>query len=259
MRPMMRRTAAGDKPGGGRARCYHDAMTTDPLVLDLESIASMRRYYDWKADLVAPHLGPRVLEVGCGTGLMLGRLHGRERLLGIDRKPECLARAAARVAGRTDVEVRELDVQSPAFLALGAEAFTTALFMNSLELIEDDALALRQTFQVLAPGGTVLVFTWALETPTDDLLRHTYGIRHYRRLALAAKLVEAGFTDVEVRYVNFLGVLSWLVRRRSLQGRMMSPAEYRVHDLFTPVARWLDRLTGPPLGRVALGTGHKPA
>jgi len=233
-------------------------MTNDPLVRDLEAIKEMSRYYDWKADLIRPHLGSRVLEIGCGTGLILNRLHGPERILGIDRKAECLALAAERVRGRPDVALRELDVQVPAFLDLAADGFTTALFMNSLELVEDDALALRQVMQVLAPGGTVVVFTWALETPTDDLLRHTYGIRHYRRLALTAKLVEAGFTGITVRYVNFLGVLSWLVRRRWLEGRTMSPAEYRVHDLFTPVARMLDRLTGPPIGRVALGVGTKP-
>lgn len=218
----------------------------------------MRRYYDWKADLIRPHLGPRVLEIGCGTGLMLSRIHGPETILGIDRKPECLARAAVRVSGRPDVRLREMDVQSPEFLGLAAEHFTSALFMNSLELIEDDALALRQACRVLSPGGTVVVFAWALETPTDDLLRHTYGIRHYRRLGLTARLVEAGFSDVTVRYVNLLGVLSWLVRRRGLEGRIMSPAEYRLHDLFTPVARALDRLTGPPFGRVAMGMGRTP-
>jgi SAM-dependent methyltransferase len=235
-----------------------NAMTNDPLVRDLEAIKEMSRYYDWKADLIRPHLGSRVLEIGCGTGLILNRLHGPERILGIDRKAECLAIAAGRVGERPDITLREMDVQAPAFLDLAAEHVDTALFMNSLELVEDDTLALHQVFQVLAPGGTVVVFTWALETPTDDLLRHTYGIRHYRRLGLTAKLVEAGFTGVAVRYVNILGVLSWLVRRRWLEGRTMSPAEYRFHDRFTPLARVLDRLTGPPIGRVAFGVGRKP-
>jgi len=116
---------------------------SDPLFDDLEAIAAMRRYYDWKLDLIRPHLGPRVMEVGCGTGLILDRLRGHDRVVGVDINARCLARAAERVRGRPEVVLRQLDVQAPDFPGRVETPHSAVVFMNSLELIEDDAAALR--------------------------------------------------------------------------------------------------------------------
>src|SRR5688572_16188485 len=98
----------------------------------------MRRYYDWKFDLVRPYLGNRVIEVGCGTGLFLERMAGRSLVLGIDREPSCIERAMQRSGEGRVWAARVLDVLDQRFLELRDFKPDTVLFMSSLEEIADD-------------------------------------------------------------------------------------------------------------------------
>ncbi len=219
----------------------------------------MRRYYRWKADRVLPLLGPRVLEVGCGTGLMLQRLTGCERVLGIDRLPACLERARTAVAGRPEVETRLLDVLDDRFLDLRSEGFDGVLFANSLELVVDDAKALRHAAAVVKPGGRVVIFTWALGTPSVGL-QPTYGLRGYRPETLSSLLTAAGFVQVRVRWMNLVGVLAWWLDRPALErSPLMTAAAFARRDRMVPLARLVDAVTGPPRGRILFATAVRPA
>lgn len=230
----------------------------DPLIEDLEAIAAMRRHYRWKRDLVAPHLGPRVVEVGCGTGLMLEQLAGRELLVGIDRNPRLLERAEARLRGRPEVRLLHRDMQDPAVLALRTMGPTGVLFANSLELMDDDAKALAHAAGVLSSGGRVVALTWAMETP-PPALQPTYGLRGYAPLRLQRLLTEAGLRDVAIRWVNLLGILGWWLDRRSLgRAPLMGARAFARRDRIIPLARFVDAVTGPPRGRLILAVGTKP-
>ena len=231
----------------------------DRLLLDdLEAIGTMRRYYRWKADLAGPLLGPRFLEVGCGTGLMLEHLTGAERVLGIDRLAACLERARPRVAARPEVELRLLDILDQHAIDLEDGQFDGVLFANSLELMADDALALRRSAGILRPGGRVVIFTWALGVPAAGL-QPTYGLRGYTPQGLGGLLEAAGFTGIRVRWMNLLGILAWWLDRRALErSPLMTAAAFARRDLAVPLARLLDAVTGPPRGRLLFATAMRP-
>jgi len=227
------------------------------LIEDLEGLAHMRRYLRWKRDLVAPFLGPRVIEAGCGIGLMLDGLADRERLVGVDVSPGCVARARARLAAHPQVEVLRLDVQDEAFVALADRRPTGVLFANALEYVADDARALAHAARALPPGGRVVVLAWALDTPPAGLAA-TYGLRGYTPAELGARLAAAGLDPVHLGWVNLLGAMGWWFDRRRVERAAMDPAGFRARDRAVPLARLLDRLTGPPRGRLALGVGQRP-
>lgn len=222
---------------------------------DLEAIQVMRRYYAWKRDLAAPYLGRRVLEIGCGTGLFLDQLAGKT-VLGVDRDPKCVERARARLVGRPGAEVRVLDAQAPSPAALKAFAPDTVVFMNALEEVPDDALAVRQAAELLPRGGHVVVFAAALPFLAGELDR-AFEAKRYRKADLAGLFATAGLVTVSLRYVNLLGALAWFWDSRVLKRSAVSAAAYRARDRFVPLARLLDALTGPPLGRSLLGAARK--
>lgn len=224
---------------------------------DLEAIQVMKRYYRWKHDLVSPHLGPRVLEVGCGTGLLLETLSGRELLLGVDRDPGCIERAAARLAARPEAEARVLDATAPAFLDLAGMAFTGVLFASSLEEVPDDLRALENARAVLVPGGRIVVLAAALPALTGNL-DAIFGARRYSPERLGTAFQGAGFLIEKMRYVNLLGALGCWWDNMVLRRRSVPPGTYRVRDLAIPVARLIDAVTGPPVGRSLLAVGRKP-
>lgn len=131
----------------------------------------------------------RVLELGCGTGFVLGGLAARFprwRLMGAELHVEGLRFARRRLPAVefAQVDARDLPFRGE-FSAVGA--------FDVLEHIEEDEAVMRSVLGALAPGGRFFVsmpqhpFLWSAK---DDHARHK---RRYTRAELRGKLERAGF------------------------------------------------------------------
>ena len=100
-----------------------------------------------EVSVASPWLGDvDVLEVGCGTGLILERLGRRARsAVGVDLSPGMLERARAR-----GLEVHQSDASS---LPFDDESFDLVVSFKVLAHVEDIGGALREIHRVLRPGG----------------------------------------------------------------------------------------------------------
>lgn len=96
--------------------------------------------------------GGRLLEVGCGHGLLLdeARAAGFEPL-GL----ELSARAAAYARERLDLDVREQTLASVG----GRDRFDAIVLADVLEHLDDPIAALDRCVDLLAPGGSLCVVT----------------------------------------------------------------------------------------------------
>jgi SAM-dependent methyltransferase len=156
------------------------------------------------------------LEIGCGTGYVLGRLHRafpRLALSGTEFFEEGLAFARERLgdaASLGQADATRLDLRD-AFDVVGA--------FDVIEHIEDDRRVLTNIHAALRPGGGVMLtvpqHAW-LWSATDVAACH---VRRYSREDLRKKLEAAGF-DV-LRMTSFTTLLlpaMWLARRRKRDG-----------------------------------------
>jgi SAM-dependent methyltransferase len=112
--------------------------------------ADGRSSYRTLADLVGD--APRVLELGCGDGLLLELLaEGRDAagLAGIDLSPEAL-RLAARRPALAEAELREARAQA---LPFADGAFDACVSHMALMLMADVEQVAAEVARVLAPGG----------------------------------------------------------------------------------------------------------
>jgi ubiquinone/menaquinone biosynthesis C-methylase UbiE len=110
--------------------------------------------------------GKDVLEVGCGTGLILGRVSQFARTAsGIDLSGGMLAKAAARGLHVAQASATDLPVAS--------NSVDVAYSLKVLAHIPDIAGALREMSRVVRPGGWVLA--------------EFYNARSIRRLVKAVK------------------------------------------------------------------------
>ncbi len=83
----------------------------DPRVLENHlGGAAAANYRRFELDLVSPHCGRRILEVGSGLGEFAAGLRGYDHLTVSDTDAFCLRALRERFAGRPDVDVIALDV-----------------------------------------------------------------------------------------------------------------------------------------------------
>ena len=97
-------------------------------------------------------LGARVLDVGCGTGLVTATLcdAGRD-VVGVDRSEQMLARARERVPGTTFV------CAPSETLPFEADSFDAATSAQAFHWF-DEVKALAELMRVVRPGGTIAVW-----------------------------------------------------------------------------------------------------
>lgn len=151
--------------------------------------------------LMRPLLKPglRVLDAGCGTGLLLAGLPEGLELAGLDISARALEHAAQRLPG-ADLRQGSLPEAMP-FAAMSQEL---VLLTDVLEHIPDHAGTLAALHEVLKPGGRLVLTVPAfrlLWTRHDEEHGHQ---RRYTRPELHCLLEEAGFTVDKLSYYNTL-------------------------------------------------------
>jgi 2-polyprenyl-3-methyl-5-hydroxy-6-metoxy-1,4-benzoquinol methylase len=195
---------------------------------------SARNYLRWIADLCRPHLGPRVIDIGAGSGSVTEHYADGREVMALDVSRWCVGELERRFANAPNVTIRKGDVRE---LTSETGSFDSAVMINVLEHIKDDVAALRTVSRLLRPGGRIVLYVPALNA-LYGAFDHKVG--HYRRYApwrIREVVAAAGLRSVDARYVNALSIPGWLIFSRTDVDR--SPK--------STLAFW-DR-TGIPVGR----------
>src|SRR5688572_11961648 len=172
-------------------------------------MGKLSHYNDWIWQAIAPYVGNRVLEVGAGIGNMTRVLYGRDLIVATDIELPYLHILRNRFSRNPTIRVEKLDLNSDDYLALKKYEFDTVVCLNVLEHIENDERALHHLWDVLTPGGKLLLFV-----PADQKLFGTMDtqVGHYRRYSREGltKIIEAaGFVAEKVTYQNVFGRFGW--------------------------------------------------
>jgi SAM-dependent methyltransferase len=125
--------------------------------------------------------GRRVLDVGCGCGEVLIRLHERYQIqgTGIDTSPEYLAEARKRAAGRvSDASVRFIKADAREY-RVEPDSLNLAVCMGATHAfgLGGDAYrnAIEQMAPLVVPGGLLLVADGCLKQPAPPEYRKLLG------------------------------------------------------------------------------------
>ncbi len=220
----------------------------------LQRMNAMLPYYRWVADVFGPALGGRVLDAGCGVGNFFSAIADRVELgVGIDLSPVNIADARQRFADHGNIRFLQADLDEQAG-ALRAERFDTVVCLDVLEHIEGDAALLRRLGQVVEPGGHVLIKVPACPWLFGSIDVASDHYRRYNRPMLRRIAERAGLEVVRLRYMNLAGVGPYLLKSRVLKkqtnfSRTFTPKQLDKIRRVMPWLRFLDKLTGPPVGQ----------
>ena len=230
----------------------------------LVRMARLEPYNRWLVSRFDGAVGRRVLEIGAGFGNITRHLKGRELLVASDLDPVALEHLKGTF--RDDPAVRVASYHFPLDTAareeIRAMRIDTVVCLNVLEHIEDDRATLADMYDLLQPGGKLVLlvpaFAWLYGT-LDEHLRH---FRRYEKEELEGKLREAGFVLENVMYVNRPGILGWWVNGKLLRRRVLPRGQLLAFKLLMPLLeREKERPPTSGLSLVAVGRkdGGAPA
>ena len=215
----------------------------------LDRMAEADRYNAWLLDRARPYLGSRVLELGAGIGTFTEQLADGREVVAVEPDPALLPHLRANAPSATVFE-GNVETAPPG-------PFDSAVCFNVLEHIADHAGALAAIRGRLRPGGHLLLLVPShpfLYGPIDAAFEHE---RRYAKEPLRTLLETAGFRVVELRRVNPVGALGWLVAGRVLRRSEIPGGPLRAFDRAVPVLRALDRAE-LPLGLSLWAVAERP-
>ena len=224
----------------------------------LQRMSRLSRYNRWIWQSINKYVGDRVLEVGAGIGNMTRVMYGRELIVATDVELPYLHILRNRFSRNPTIRVAKLDLNSDAdCAALKEHAFDTVVCLNVLEHIEDDRGALRRLYDLLVPGGNLLLFV-----PADQNLYGTMDkqVGHFRRYSLGdlKELIESeGYVVPEIFHQNFFGRFGWWLNGRILRRDHVPAGQSVLFDLFVPLLRFLEG-KNPRKGLSLVAVATKP-
>lgn len=197
----------------------------------------------------------RILDAGCGTGAMLGRLTRYGEVIGSDISSEAIG-----FCRRRDVAGCRLVQSSLTALPFSSEVFDLVTSFDVICCIDEDRLAFQELSRVLKPGGRLIV-----NLPAYSPLRSEHDLavhikRRYTKTQLTDRMEGVGLAVERIAHANtLLFPLEAAVRiAKKWPAKSAGKAKSDLKALPPVVNRWLTRvlfLEGKLLQKVDLPFG----
>lgn len=206
---------------------------------------------------IEPYIGQRVLEVGAGIGNITQYLIDREFVLASDIEDQYLTILLQKFGSRSNFKAMKLDFMDDVASKIQPLKIDTIICLNVLEHIYDDRKALKSMFDILVPGGNVVLLVpahrWLYGSLDVNLLHH----RRYSKKDLVHKFQEARLSIRRTKWMNIAGIAGWFINSRILKTHSLSAAQLTLYEKLVPFFRLFEKITGPPVGQSIIVVGNK--
>ncbi|HUO04067.1 MAG TPA: bifunctional glycosyltransferase/class I SAM-dependent methyltransferase [Candidatus Binataceae bacterium] len=235
------------------------AVTSDLYPVDrlgaaaLENLSQAPRFNAWMADAIQPYCGNRLLEIGAGIGNLTAHLLPRGEYVASDVNQFYIDLLDRLAADHPNMKAAYCDVHDASSFPPQPGGYDTVICINVLEHAEDDARALSNIRQSLAPSGKALVLVpngpWNFGS-LDAAVGHQ---RRYTPETLRQLAERCGFEIERMIPFNRIGTIAWFINGRILQRKTFGIAQAWLLNLLTPIMRILDPVVPlPPLSLIAV-------
>lgn len=148
-----------------------------------------------KKYLDVPRSKAKILDAGCGTGLLGKKLQRYGEVQGVDINPQ-----AVKFAKKRGLKSQQATVNR---LPFPKNTFDLVVSMDVLYHIQvDDVKALKEFYRILKTGGFVIIRVPAYKWLHLKHDRHVHTRERYSLEEIRNKIQRAGFSTKKVSYVN---------------------------------------------------------
>lgn len=226
-------------------------MSSQYVGSELALFSEARNWKTYVAAQIAPFIAGNVLEVGAGIGSNIPFLWGQSVATWTALEPD--PAQADQIRTLSDKTRSSLRVVNGTLQAIDAsERFTTILYIDVIEHIEDDAGELARAAAHLEAGGHLIVLV-----PAHQFLFSAFdaAIGHYRRYNLPGliRLTPPGCVVRRSIMLDAAGFFASLANRLLLRRAMPDATQIAFWDkVLVPISRRLDPVTFHRFGKTAI-------
>jgi SAM-dependent methyltransferase len=224
---------------------------------DLEAMSFAKNYYKWLIDEVGSFLGDDVAEIGAGRGNFSSFLLNTDikRLIAFEPSENMFASLQRRFQNQERIQIVNAFLHD--YPGGGTEPFDTAIYINVLEHVADDAKELALVHNCLKTRGHAIILVPALSILYSGYDKQLGHYRRYHRRELMDKVTAAGFTVVEAKYLDFLGVIPWFLAFRVLRLSLTGGSVALYDRLCIPIVKRIESMLRMPFGKNLLLVAEK--
>jgi glycosyltransferase involved in cell wall biosynthesis len=235
---------------------FFDSETEDIVYQTLQRMKKLHRYNQWIFSKFQPYLGRRVLETGSGIGNITKFLLDRDLIIATDVEPKYLTLLKNTFGKYKKFMIEQLDISGTEVKRYQSYHIDSVICFNVLEHIEQDEKPLKKIFELLEPGGRLLLLVPSHPWLYGSLDEHLGHQRRYGKKELRNKLETAGFKVIFLTHFNRIGILGWFLDSRILRRKRLPPFQLRIYNLFVPLFK-LEKFFPLPFGTSLLAVAEK--
>lgn len=234
------------------------------VINDQLIMSQAKEYNNWLYELTKPFLCGTSLEIGCGIGNLTQKIISTpkiQRHVVVEIDSHCLSLQRQHLSQKNPDALSKIEFVIGDFVDVnfGRRSFDIVICFNVLEHIEFDRKALRKMYELLNPGGHLVLFVPAFGFLFGEIDRSLRHFRRYNKSKLLHILQEEKFREIKMRYFNLIGFFGWFVNftilKRNRQSRhqvlIFNKYIFPIQSFFEKFIPWL------PIGQSLFAVAKK--
>ena len=211
---------------------------------NLMTLNSAANFTNWMYEEIRPYLSGNIMELGSGIGTYSEKVirDFKESMVVLSDIDEIYIRHLEhRFDSNKKVVVKKIDITRQADFEDIDVSIDSVFALNVLEHIEDDLVAFNNIYNVLAPGGKLIILVPAykfLFNCIDKVIGH---YRRYTKKEIIAKVKQTEFSIVKLFYFNFAAIPGWYVNGNIFKQSKVNEGAVGIFDKIVLILKFIER------------------
>lgn len=223
----------------------------------LEVIAKADKFNRWMYETIRPYCRDNILEIGSGIGNISKFFISDGYSITLSDTDNFYFNELKKKFTR--INVLSIDLVHENFsreYERFFQAFDTVVFLNVLEHVRNDELAIENCRHFLKPGGTLIVLVPAYSFLFSKMDKELQHYRRYTSKKLTGLISKKKFTPKKVLYFNALGIMAWMYGK--FWGLHSIPEKnMKLFNHLVPFARLIDKILFRKAGLSVIAIAQK--